>query len=166
MTTIRRARPQDGPALFTLARAFATSFAVEQPAFGRSFGELLTHPEAFIAVAEAEGEIMGYVLGFEHLTFFANGRVASVEEIMVAEAFRRRGVGRRLMEAFEAWAVGREAKMIALATRRAAEFYETQGYEESAIYFRKRLPQGSHQEFEAVLAEVPTVPPGPRDTET
>lgn len=139
MTTIRPAEPHDGPALFLLARAFATSFAVEQAAFERTLTELLTHPEAFLAVAEADGEVTGYVLGFEHVTFFANGRVAWVEEITVAETFRRRGVGRHLMAAFEAWATAREAKIIALATRRAAGFYEALGYEESAAYFRKRL---------------------------
>lgn len=135
----RRAEPPDGPALFLLARAFATSFAVEQAAFERAFAGLLTHPDAFLAVAEADGEVAGYVLGFDHLTFFANGRVAWVEEIMVGESFRRRGVGRHLMAAFEAWATARDAKVIALATRRAADFYEALGYEESAAYFRKRL---------------------------
>ena len=84
---------------------------------------------------------------------------------MVGETFRRQGIGRRLMEAFEAWALAREAKIIALATRRAADFYEALGYEESAAYFRKRLPRVSRENFEAVLAKVPNVPPGPRDTE-
>jgi len=139
VVSVRRAGPPDGPAIFTLARAFATSFAVEQPAFEQAFAELLTHPEAFLAVAEADGKVVGYVLGFDHLTFFANGRVAWVEEVMVSESFRRQGIGRILMEAFEAWAAEREAKMIALATRRAADFYEALGYEESATYFRKRL---------------------------
>ena len=136
---IRRAEPQDGPALFTLAHAFATSFAVEQPAFDQTFAQLLTHPEAFLAVAEVNGEVAGYVLGFDHLTFFANGRVAWVEEIMVGESFRRQGVGRRLVEGFEAWASEREVKLIALATRRRADFYGALGYEESAAYFRKRV---------------------------
>jgi len=136
---IRRARTDDKPALFLLARTFAVSFAVEQPAFERSFDALLTRPEAFLAVTEANGEVTGYLLGFDHLTFFANGRVAWVEEIMVSEAFRRQGIGRRLMEAFEAWASGREVKMIALATRRTAGFYQALGYEASATYFRKRL---------------------------
>ena len=90
-------------------------------------------------MAEADGEVVGYVLGFDHLTFFANGRVAWMEEIMVGESLRRQGIGRILMEAFEAWATEREAKMVALATRRAADFYEALDYEESATYFRKRL---------------------------
>ena len=89
----RPAEPQDGPALFTLAHAFATSFAVERADFDLAFAELLARPEAFLAVGEADGEVAGYVLGFEHLTFFANGRVAWVEEIMVGASFRRQGVG-------------------------------------------------------------------------
>jgi len=135
----RPAEPPDGPALFLLARAFATSFVVEQPAFERALAELLTHPDAFLSVAEADGEVAGYVLGFDHLTFFANGRVAWVEEIMVGASFRRQDMGRRLMEVFEAWTTAREAKMIALATRRVSDFYKALGYGESAAYFRKRL---------------------------
>ena len=136
---IRTAEARDSAAVFRLAQAFATSYTVEQAAFGRSFAELLTHPEAFIAVADEDGEVAGYLLGFAHWTFFANGRVGWIEEIMVSQKHRRLGIGRRLMEAFEAWAQVQDVKMIALATRRAADFYEALGYEESAAYFRKKL---------------------------
>ncbi len=136
---IRRAEPKDSPAIFLLVSAFATSFAVEQAAFERSFDALVMQPDACIIVAETNGEISGYLLGFDHLTFFANGRVAWVEELMVSKAFRGKGVGRKMMEAFEAQAVERGNKQIALATRRAAEFYKALGYEESAAYFRKML---------------------------
>ncbi len=136
---IRKAEAQDCTAVFKLAQAFATSFAVEQAAFERSFAELLTHSEAFLAVAEEDSEVVGYILGFKHLTFFANGRIAWVEEIMVGEVRRRLGIGRQLMEAFEAWAREQGGKMTALATRRAEDFYEVLGYEKSATYFRKVL---------------------------
>ena len=92
-----------------------------------------------MAVAETEQQLVGYVLGFEHYTFFANGRVAWVEEIMVSETFRRQGIGELLMRDVEAWAVARGCKLIALATRRASAFYKAIGYEESAAYFRKLL---------------------------
>lgn len=139
MIVIRRAEPADGPALFLLARAFATSFVVEEQAFKRSLAELLSETAAFLAVADHDDTIVGYLLGFDHPSFFANGRVAWVEEIMVSEIFRRQGIGGRLMATFETWARSREAQQIALATRRAAKFYQTLGYEESATYFRKRL---------------------------
>ena len=136
---IRQAEAHDSTDIFRLAEAFATSFVVEQAAFERAFSELLSDSKAFIAVAEIDSKVAGYILGFEHQTFFANGRVAWVEEIMVGEAYRRLGISRRLMEAFEVWATERSVGMIALATRRAAGFYEALGYEESATYFRKVL---------------------------
>ena len=137
--TIRLAQDADTAAILALARRFATSFVVDEQAFRRAFVALLGSSQAHLAVAEAEQQPVGYILGFEHDTFFANGRVAWVEEIMVSEAFRRQGIGQLLMQEFEAWAATRGAKLIALATRRAAAFYRALGYEESATYFRKLL---------------------------
>ena len=139
MLTIRPAELTDSDALFSLASAFATSFLVERSAFESSLGALLQSPDALIAVASDSGRVVGYVLGFDHPTFYANGRVAWVEEIMVSEEVRRRGVGRQLMESFEQWARSRQSKLIALATRRAAPFYQSLGYDESATYFRRLL---------------------------
>lgn len=93
---------------------------------------------AYLAVA-ADESIVGYLLGFDHHTFFAGGRVSWVEEIMVTPERRNQNIGRRLMQDFEAWSRSRDSKLVALATRRAAPFYEALGYERSAEYFRKRL---------------------------
>jgi predicted N-acetyltransferase YhbS len=138
-THIRLAQPADAEAVLALARPFATSFVVEDQAFHRAFSALLASPPAYLAVAETAQQLVGYVLGFEHYTFFANGRVAWVEEITVNEALRRQGIGQLLMQEFEAWAVARGCKLVGLATRRAAAFYQALGYEESATYFRKLL---------------------------
>lgn len=139
MPSIRPAQLSDSEALFSLAKVFATSFTVERPVFEASLGALLQSPDTFIAVASDGGQVVGYVLGFDHHTFFANGRASWVEEIMVSEIYRRRGIGRLLMESFERWARERQSKLIALATRRAAPFYRNIGYDESAIYFRRLL---------------------------
>jgi GNAT superfamily N-acetyltransferase len=139
VTHIRLAQPADTAAVLALARPFATSFVVEEQAFHRAFSALLASPQAYLAVAETAQQLVGYVLGFEHYTFFANGRVAWVEEITVNEALRRQGIGQLLMQEFEAWAVARGCKLVGLATRRAAAFYQALGYEESATYFRKLL---------------------------
>lgn len=73
------------------------------------------------------------------MTFNANGRVSWIEEIMAAESRRRQGIGRALMDEFEKWARSRGSKLIGLATRRAAPFYDALGYEASATYYRKIL---------------------------
>ena len=82
---------------------------------------------------------MGYLLGFDHSTFFANAPASWVEEVAVHSSLRRNGIGRALMTGFEEWAISRGSRLVALATRRAARFYAALGYEESATYFRKVL---------------------------
>jgi GNAT superfamily N-acetyltransferase len=137
--TIHPAHAQDAGAVLSLARAFVTSFALDERAFHQSYAALLASTEARLLVAESNRAIVGYLLGFDRLTFFANGRIAWVEEITVHESCRRQGVGAALMREFEAWARSRGCKLVGLATRRASAFYAAIGYEESAVYFRKVL---------------------------
>lgn len=139
MLAIRPATEADVEAVHELAAAFATSFQVDRSAFTASFESLGRDQDCLLAVAEVSAEVHGYVLAFVHPTFFANGRVCWVEELMVREDRRRTGIGEALMSQVEAWARSREAKLIALATRRAVPFYGALRYEESATYFRKLL---------------------------
>ena len=139
MATIRGAVASDSEAVFVLTKAFSTSFEPEPEAFARSFEHLLSDDGALLLVADEDGSVCAYLLGFVHETLFANGPVAWVEELMVAENKRREGVGASLIREFEAWAGQRGARLVALATRRASEFYVARGYEESAAYFRKLL---------------------------
>ena len=136
---IRRAAPDDVDQVFSLASDLGTSFDVEKQPFSASFQQVLADDHALLLVVEDDKVLVGYCLGFEHPAFFANGRVAWVEEIMVSSSHRKKGVGRSLMTAFERWSARRGAKVVALATRRAAAFYRALGYEESASYFRKLL---------------------------
>ena len=140
ISTIRAAAPQDTDALLALARGFATSFVVEPDAFQHMLLAVLADTNARLVVAKQDGQVIGYLLGFVHATFYANGLVAWVEEITVSASHRRQGVGRWLMQDFERWAAERGARLVALATRRAAPFYQALGYEESATYLRKLLP--------------------------
>ena len=137
---IRVAEPQDADALLALATLFATSFVVHPAAFQRALSTILADDHARLLVATQEPQIVGYLLGCMHTTFYANGPVAWVEEITVAETFRHQGIGRLLVQHFEQWAAARDATLVALATRRAASFYQALGYAESATYFRKLLP--------------------------
>ena len=125
--------------MFGLAEDFATSFAPERAAFETALADIIASEAANLSVAEEDGKVVGYCLGFDHYTFYANGRVAWVEEIMVREPVRREGIGKALMENFEEWSRNRGNRLVALATRRAASFYKSIGYEESATFFRRLL---------------------------
>jgi GNAT superfamily N-acetyltransferase len=136
---IRSVRAGDHDELFALVERFASSFRPERSAFDASIQVLVAQEDAWLGVAEHAGRLVGYCLGFDHLTFYANGRVSWIEEIMVAESCRRQGVGRALMAELERWARSRGSKLVGLATRRAAPFYDSLGYEASATYYRRTL---------------------------
>jgi GNAT superfamily N-acetyltransferase len=136
---IRHAEPGDAGGVAGLAAELALSFPFSREEFLISYPALLATDGACLLLAADGAESVGYLLGFRHLTFYANGPVAWVEEIVVRERDRGRGIGAALMKAFEGWAAAEGCALVALATRRAAPFYLAQGYEESAIYFRKVL---------------------------
>jgi GNAT superfamily N-acetyltransferase len=142
---IRHATADDAGAVAGLAEGLAQSFAFCRTSFDAHFPALLAAGHACLLVAvtgsdAARDECVGYLLGFEHLTFYANGRVAWAEEVFVRGDLRGRGIGRALMTTFEQWAGERGCALVALATRRAAPFYRALGYQDSAAYLRKLLP--------------------------
>lgn len=141
MAEVRQAGLADADMIAGLAAELAQSFAFRRADFDLSYPALLAERDACVLVATRDGDCIGYLLGFRHLTFFANGPVGWVEEVMVRREHRGRGIGRDLMGAFERWAAARECAMVALATRRAAPFYRALGYQESAAYLRKVLSQ-------------------------
>lgn len=139
---IRFARAGDAGAVADLAAGLAQSFEFSRASFDRSYPALLAADDACLLVAAGgDADLLGFLLGFAHLTFYANGRVGWVEEVFVRGGRRGEGVGRALMDAFEGWARERDCALVALATRRAAPFYQALNYEESAVYFRKVLTE-------------------------
>lgn len=136
---IRRAELNDAGELFLLVKEFATSFEPNRESFEDCLGHLVADESAWLGVAEYDGEVVGYCLGFDHYAFYANGRVSWIEEIMVDSKIRKKGVGAHLMKAFEEWARSRDSMLVGVATRRAEPFYCAVGYENSATFFRKLL---------------------------
>jgi GNAT superfamily N-acetyltransferase len=136
---VRPAEAGDADDVARLAAALALSFEFSAPRFRENYPSLLAADGARLLLAVNGQQTVGYLLGFRHLTFYANGPVGWVEEIVVSDADRGQGIGRVLMDAFEEWAAAAGCTLIALATRRAAPFYRALGYQESAAYFRKVL---------------------------
>ena len=134
---VRQASADDEDGVAGLAAKLAMSFTFSPEKFRASYPVLLTEDGACLLVAMSGHEHIGYLLGFRHLTFYANGPVGWVEEVAVREQDQGRDIGRALMREFEQWATAQGCALIALATRRAAPFYRALGYQESATYFRK-----------------------------
>ena len=135
---VRPARAEDLDHLWPLVCDFALSYRPDRSAFERSFATLLERSDTVVLVAARNtADLVGYLLGSYHGTFFANGPVAWIEELMVRESVRRRGVATRLLSAAEEWARSIPTAHLALASRRAPDFYRRIGFEQSAAYFRK-----------------------------
>lgn len=93
MITVRRAAAADGDAILALTTWLSTAFVVEAAAFRASFEDVLGRPDMCVLIAESSGGVIGYLLGFDHPAFRANGRVAWVDELGVAEAAPEVGRG-------------------------------------------------------------------------
>lgn len=137
---IRYAHREDCDGVWPLARELATSYEVERGAYEAAFARVLADENAVVLVAEdVDQVVVGYLLGQRHHTFHANGIALWIEEIMVSAEHRGHGVGRSLMTEAERWGRTTGAAYVALATRRAADFYAALGYEASATYFKRSL---------------------------
>ncbi|CAG7643693.1 hypothetical protein PAESOLCIP111_04529 [Paenibacillus solanacearum] len=147
----RNAIPKDEDELFDLSAKLSTSFKLNKTDFTRIYHEVLNNKDADLFVAEMETGIIGYVLGFHHSTFYANGIISWVEELFVLEDYRGQSVGKNLMVLIEEKAADRGSKLVALATRRASDFYKAIGYDESAVYFKKTLPRADEAGYDSIM---------------
>jgi GNAT superfamily N-acetyltransferase len=107
---IRRAGVGDADSVASLAAELAMSFQFSAESFRASYPALLAADGARLLLAVNGRECHGYLLGFRHLTFYANGPVGWVEEIIVRQRHRGQSIGRALMNAFEQWAAVRGAR--------------------------------------------------------
>ena len=137
--TIRPAVPDDADGVWRLVEDFAPTFRPRRETFDLTFRSLAEAPQALVLVAEQRGSVVGYLLAHCRATFLANGPVAWVEEVMVAEPARRNGVGQALMNDVESWAESQGAAYVSLASRRAGDFYLSLAYEDAATFFKKPL---------------------------
>ena len=82
---VRRALLSDADAVFRLLSNFATSYKPVHSAFDTNYPRLLETPGADLLVAEKGGQVVGYILGIDSLTLFANGVVTELLELYVEE---------------------------------------------------------------------------------
>lgn len=134
---IRPARTDDVDGLWPLVERFATSYVPERKGFEAMFAAILADETSLLLVAVDPTRLAGFLSATLRPALYAGAPLAWVEELMVREDLRGLGIGRQLMEGVEAWARDRGAVHLALATRRADDFYTAIGYQESATYFKK-----------------------------
>jgi aminoglycoside 6'-N-acetyltransferase I len=125
---------------------------VDATEFVRSLREADEASRGFARVAEVEGRVVGYIVArldepmvnaAEQLTRDLGVLRGYVEAVGVHRTYWRRGVGRALMAAAEAWAREQGAAVMKTDTNYhspvSVPFYESLGYDRQAIIFRKPL---------------------------
>lgn len=105
------------------------------------------HADAVTFVAEQAGNLVAFItvmLVDESNSLLQPGRYARIGSICVDEAFRGRGVGKRLMVLAEEWSASRGASDMRLNVwsfnQRALSFYDELGYQVRAHSLGKALP--------------------------
>jgi GNAT superfamily N-acetyltransferase len=92
----------------------------DDPAHQTAIAQVVDSPMCY--VAEVDGEIAGVL----------RGRAERLASLFVEEAFHRKGVGRALVERFEAESAAQGVSVIRVsATRYAVPFYSRLGYKKS-----------------------------------
>jgi len=109
--------------------------------------QLLTRADVGFFVAESEERLLGMVVVAERsspdISILVPRRYAQVSDLVVTEAWRRRGVGRALMDRAERWAVQRGLGEVELSVyefnRGAIALYQDLGYHVSKQTMTKQL---------------------------
>lgn len=143
--TLRQAGAADIPALVSL---LATLFSIEQDFAAdterqrRGLAAVLGSPLGHIAVATApDGLVVGMCSG--QLVYSTAEGAASVwiEDVVVAEGWRRRGIGRALLQSVLDWAACRGASraqlLVDLDNPPALDFYRKLGWAETRLGARR-----------------------------
>lgn len=142
MSAVREAAVADEHAVYSLAASFSSAITVDRAAFHDAWKNKVNDRNCFVGLAEIGDTVVGYVSAFVHTTLYADKPVAWVDEIFVREDMRNTGIGRELMDEISRWARARGCRLIALASREGAGFYEALGYrEDSSRYYTLDLPQ-------------------------
>jgi GNAT superfamily N-acetyltransferase len=131
---VRRARPEDGPRIIDLDRELARFVKLRPPddvETGRLLSWIFESQRLEALVAELDGMVEGVALFYEGLGTFRAKPFLYLEDLVISEPARSRGIGEALMAALAREAVSRGALRVEWAVldwnERAMRFYERLG---------------------------------------
>ena len=145
---IRSAEPADLDSLVSLLAALFSieeDFVFDAPKQRRGLTLMLENERGCVLVAEAEGEVVGMCSGQLLVSTAEGGLSLLVEDVVVHEPWRRRGVGRLLLEAISGWAKAKKVSRLHLLADRnnilALDFYRHQGWHTTELICLRAMPQ-------------------------
>mgnify|MGYP003576562881 FL=1 len=137
---VREARPSDAPRLTELI--IELGHPITEPDVSRNL-ESLSSNGLLPLVAEHEGEVIGMCGISAMTTVHRDAPVGRISVMIVAEAWRGRGVGAQLVAEGENRLAERGCQILEVTSNqrreRAHGFYEGLGYERTSYRFMKKL---------------------------
>ena len=144
MTSVERLGPDQIEAMRDALRVFADAFDEEENFFSAPPGDeylarLLTDDRFIMLAARVDGRIVGALSAYELVKYEQERSELYIYDLAVAEAFRRRGIARGLIESLKPIARAKGAWVIFVQADRvdapAVALYRSMGVEEQPLHF-------------------------------
>lgn len=136
--SIRPARVDDADRVFALLQELGEEYRPDRAAFDESFVFLVGDTEtSSLLVLDEGGDVIGYALVTTTPLLHANGRSAQLQELVVGEQDRGRGLGTILIESVEQFCREHAVRQLTVPSRRSADFYERLGYTSTADFLKR-----------------------------
>jgi GNAT superfamily N-acetyltransferase len=107
---------------------------------------LNSHPKSIVLLAETEGVFVGLLTAFENFSTFSAKPMINIHDVIVLKEYRRKGVGRQLMNRIIQEAESRSCSRLTLEVRKdntgAQDLYKSLEFgdtEPEMLYWRKYL---------------------------
>lgn len=137
---IRPARSRDIAAMLALLEilfTIETDFSFNRDRHAAGLRLLLASDSSLLLVAEQSGRVVGMCSGQTVISTAEGGPALLVEDLVVDEAARTRGIGSRLLEGLALWAAARGASRLQLladrTNHRALSFYSRRGWQTTQL---------------------------------
>jgi len=106
--------------------------------FKQTFESFVLEKDSTVVLAEHPNKVIGILIGSCYLDVDWEGKVAKIDALIIDEAFRRMGIGRRLFECFVSWARERRCKAIRSRVNKknktAQSFHQNLGFTRAQTY--------------------------------
>ena len=143
MITIRPAHSEDHPAIADLISELAASSEETTPITPEFVRHFLEFPGSGVLVAEEDQQVVGMLSYSLRPNLFHAGNSCTIEELIVTQAYRSRGIGGSLLERLLHQLLRQVCTEVSVSTmpdnHEAIAFYKSHGLIDEAIYLEKHF---------------------------
>lgn len=135
---IRKASSADADDVFALIEQLSDTYDVDRESFDQAFSDAVSDAvRSVLLVAEIDGTVVGYALMTVARLMYTRVDAAQIQELIVDEGHRGKGIGSRLVASVEDLCMQRGLNQLTVASSRTPAFYDRLDYRSTADYLKK-----------------------------